>query len=139
EVFTEMTAAIEAAGGVQQPLLLNFRSQKPLIHALNLLFARVFQCSPEVPANAVGELGYVDHESSTAVREAENEPPHVEFILSAISEDEESNGSPRYRRSSFFSAQERDADQVAARVRALVTGDESGNADSSLARSISKT
>ena len=31
DVFREMTEAIEAKGGVQQPLHLNFRSQKPLI------------------------------------------------------------------------------------------------------------
>jgi ATP-dependent helicase/nuclease subunit A len=31
DVFSEMTAAIESAGGAKQPLHLNFRSQKPLI------------------------------------------------------------------------------------------------------------
>jgi ATP-dependent helicase/nuclease subunit A len=119
DVFAEMTAAIEEAGGIQQPLRLNFRSQKPLIDALNFLFARVFQRSDEVPAQAVRELGHVDHEPSIAVREAEADPPHVEFILSAISEDEQANGAQRSRRSNF-AAHDRDAEQVAARIRALI-------------------
>jgi ATP-dependent helicase/nuclease subunit A len=131
DVFTEMTRAIEEAGGIKQPLLLNFRSQKPLIDALNFLFARIFERGTEVPTDAVGELGYVNHESSVAVREAENEPPHVEFILSAISDDETSNYTPRFRRSNY-SAQERDAEQVAGRIRTLVNGDQNGQEDSSL-------
>jgi ATP-dependent helicase/nuclease subunit A len=121
DVFAEMTAAIEDAGGIQQPLRLNFRSQKPLIDALNFLFARVFQRSDDVPAYAVSELGYVDHEPSVAVREPEADPPHVELLVSAISEDDETNGAPRYRRSNF-AAQDRDAEQVAARIRALLSG-----------------
>jgi ATP-dependent helicase/nuclease subunit A len=125
DVFAEMTAAIEDAGGIQQPLRLNFRSQKPLIEALNFLFARVFQRSDDVPAQAVRELGHVDHEPSIAVREAEEDPPHVELILSAISEDEEANGVQRNRRSNF-AAQDRDAEQVAARIRALITPEYAG-------------
>jgi len=118
DVFTEMTAAIEAAGGLAQPLLLNFRSQAPLINALNFLFARVFESTADVPFDAVGELGYVAHEPSAAVRGIENDPPHVEFIVSVMAEEDEANGQ-RYRRSNF-SAQERDAEQVAARIRDLV-------------------
>jgi ATP-dependent helicase/nuclease subunit A len=120
DVFAEMTAAIEESGGLAQPLLLNFRSQKPLIDALNFLFAQVFQGTADVPSEAVGELGYVEHEPSVAVRERESDPPHVELIVSAIGEDEDSNSNPRYRRSSL-SAHERDAEQVAARIAALVT------------------
>src|SRR5207253_9482199 len=37
DVFSEMTAAIEKAEGKQQPLHLNFRSQKPLIDSFNFL------------------------------------------------------------------------------------------------------
>ncbi len=138
DVFSEMTEAIEAAGGIQQPLLLNFRSQQPLIAALNFLFAQIFEPNTDVPTDAVGELGYVEHESSLAVRAAENEPPHVEFMVTAISDDEDSNGAPRYRRSNY-AGQERDAEQVAERIRALVSGtdfslcdDENNNTDSSL-------
>jgi ATP-dependent helicase/nuclease subunit A len=137
DVFAEMTAAIEASGGLAQPLLLNFRSQKPLIDALNFLFAQVFQSTVDVPFGAAGELGYVEHEPSEAVRGSENDPPHVEFIVSAIGEDEDANSGQRYRRSSL-SAHERDADQVAARIAALVNGtdfsggDEQSNTDSSL-------
>ena len=120
DVFSEMTTAIEESGGLAQPLLLNFRSQKPLIDALNFLFAQVFQSTAGVPFEAVGELGYVEHEPSEAVRESENDPPHVEFIVSAIGEDEDANSNQRYRRSSL-SAHERDAEQVAARIAALVT------------------
>ena len=137
DVFTEMTAAIEETGGLAQPLLLNFRSQKPLIDALNFLFAKVFQAADDIPFDAVGELGYVDHEPSEAVRPSENDPPHVELIVSAISEDEDPNGGQRYRRSSL-SAHERDAEQVAERIGTLVSGtdfspgDAKDNTDSSL-------
>jgi len=120
DVFSEMTTAIEESGGLAQPLLLNFRSQKPLIDALNFLFAQIFQNTAGVPFEMVGELGYVEHEPSEAVRETENDPPHVEFIVSAIGEDEDANSNQRYRRSSL-SAHERDAEQVAARIAALVT------------------
>jgi ATP-dependent helicase/nuclease subunit A len=120
DVFSEMTSAIEAAGGLAQPLLLNFRSQKPLIDALNFLFAQVFESNADVPFEAVGELGYVEHEPSTAVRGIENDPPHVELIISAIGEDEDSSGAQRYRRSNL-SAHERDAEQVAARISELIT------------------
>ena len=120
DVFTEMTASIEEAGGIQQPLLLNFRSQKPLIDALNFVFARIFQRGTDVPNDVVNELGYVGHETSKAVRAAENDPPHVEFIVGAINDDDESNGPRRSRRNSF-SAHERDAEQVAARIKELIS------------------
>jgi ATP-dependent helicase/nuclease subunit A len=123
DVFTEMTASIEKAGGIQQPLLLNFRSQKPLVEALNFLFAKIFQCSTDVLSNVLGELGYVNHEPSIAEREAETDPPHVEFILGVVSEEEEADSSPRYRRSNI-SPHERDAEQVAARIKELA--DEAG-------------
>jgi len=120
DVFAEMTTAIEKAGGIQQPLLLNFRSQQPLIDALNFLFARIFERTVDLPDAALGELGYVEHEPSIAVRAAENDPPHVEFVVSAI-EDPEANGNQRTSRNSYL-AHERDAEQVAARISALVRG-----------------
>ncbi|HMH45718.1 MAG TPA: 3'-5' exonuclease, partial [Pyrinomonadaceae bacterium] len=125
DVFSEMTATIKNAGGAEQPLQLNFRSQKPLIDSLNFLFAKIFQSGPDVPGDALSELGYVEHEPSVAVRDLEHDPPHVEFLLSAIQEDEDANAYGKSR-SSSFAAHERDAEQVAARIRALVG---SGSAD----------
>src|SRR5437667_10466438 len=43
DVFAEMTEAIERASGAQQPLKVNFRSQKALIDAFNFLFKRIFE------------------------------------------------------------------------------------------------
>ncbi len=47
-VFQEMTRTLEAAGGESKPLLLNFRSQPPLIHFFNYLFERLFKPAEEV-------------------------------------------------------------------------------------------
>src|SRR3989440_4677079 len=124
DVFSEMTETIKDAGGAEQPLQLNFRSQKPLIDSLNFLFAKIFQSGPEVPSDALSELGYVEHEPSLAVRPIEQDPPHVEFLLSAIPEDQDANAPGKYR-SSSFAGHERDAEQVAARIRTLVTGTDS--------------
>ena len=121
DVFSEMTATMKNAGGAEQPLQLNFRSQKPLIDSLNFLFAKIFQSGPDVPSDELSELGYVEHEPGVAVRELEHDPPHVEFLLSAVQEDEDKDVSGKYR-SSSFAAHERDAEQVAARIRALVSG-----------------
>src|SRR5437773_6312324 len=68
DVFREMTAAIESADGTQQPLHLNFRSQRPLIGALNFLFARIFRARSEVPTDQLAALGFVSHETSIAHR-----------------------------------------------------------------------
>src|SRR5438128_11348971 len=114
-----MTATMKNAGGAEQPLQLNFRSQKPLIDSLNFLFAKIFQSGPDVPSDELSELGYVEHEPSVAVRELERDPPHVEFLLSAVQEDEDKDVSGKYL-SSSFAAHERDAEQVAARIRALL-------------------
>ena len=119
DVFSEMTATMKNAGGAEQPLQLNFRSQKPLIDSLNFLFAKIFQSGPDVPSDELSELGHVEHEPGVAVRELEHDPPHVEFLLSAVPEDEDKDVSGKYR-SSSFAAHERDAEQVAARIRALV-------------------
>src|SRR5204863_8281643 len=64
------------------------------------------------------ELGYVGHEPSVAERAAENDPPHVEFIVGAVTDEETTQ---RSRRNSF-AAHERDAEQVAARIKVLVSG-----------------
>jgi len=122
DVFTEMTTAIENAGGTQQPLHLNFRSQPSLIDAFNFLFARIFRARNEVPPAALGQLGYVSHEPSKAERGAEHEPPLVELLVSALPESksstDENEGEAEER--DPLGAQERDAEQVAARIRTLV-------------------
>ncbi len=128
DVFSEMTSAIENAGGRQQPLQLNFRSQQPLIDCFNFLFAKIFQARTEVPESALGQLGYVNHEPSKAVRGAEHEPPLVELLVSALPENKpdaaEADDSADDRDS--LSAQERDAEQIAARIRTLVNAGSAG-------------
>jgi ATP-dependent helicase/nuclease subunit A len=120
DVFREMTEAIQAAGGVPQPLHLNFRSQKPLIDSLNLLFARVFKTRSEISPGESIQLGYVSHEPSVAERGTEHEPPLVELLVSVLpdvrkttdeSESEEGREPP--------GARERDAAQLVERIKAL--------------------
>jgi ATP-dependent helicase/nuclease subunit A len=124
DVFSEMTAAMEDAGGTQQPLHLNFRSQQPLIDYFNFLFAKIFQARSDVPKAALGQLGYVNHEPSRAERGAEHDPPLVELLVSAVPESKtdanESEDSTEER--DPLGAQERDAEQIAARIRTLVGG-----------------
>ena len=120
DVFTEMTAAIEKAGGAQQPLHLNFRSQKPLIDSFNFLFAKIFQARTEVPLDALGQLGYVKHEPSTAQRGVEHEPPLVELLVSALPESSPDESDDGAEERDPLGPQERDAEQVAARIRTLV-------------------
>ncbi|MDX6531043.1 MAG: hypothetical protein QOH41_3333 [Blastocatellia bacterium] len=124
DVFSEMTAAIEKAGGAQQPLHLNFRSQRPLIDYFNFLFAKVFQARNEVPQAALGQLGYVTHEPGKAERGVEHEPPLVELLVSALPESGSTAEEPEDAADDRdpLGAQERDAEQVAARIRTLVRG-----------------
>jgi len=132
DVFSEMTAAIESAAGAQQPLHLNFRSQPALIDCLNFLFAKIFHPRSEVPEAALGQLGYVRHEPGKAERGAEHEPPLVELLVSAlpesrstVAESEEDAGDAAEARDPL-GAQERDAEQVAARIKALTGKSENG-------------
>jgi ATP-dependent helicase/nuclease subunit A len=124
DVFSEMTTAIEAAGGSRQPLHLNFRSQKPLIDAFNFLFSRIFRARAEVPRAALSQVGFVNHEPSQAERGAEHQPPLVEVMISAIPESQASDhAEDGPADGDALSAHERDADQVAARIKSLVTGE----------------
>src|SRR5207245_6297009 len=84
DVFREMTEALETAGGLPQPLHLNFRSQKPLIDSLNFLFAQVFRTRSEVPPGELVQLGYVSHEPSAGERGTKHEPPLVELLVSVM-------------------------------------------------------
>ena len=122
DVFAEITAAIEAAGGAQQPLNVNFRSQKPLIEAFNFLFKRIFEARTEIPRAELSRLGYVEHEASIAERRGEHEPPLVEFLVSVLppakkSHDKSENTAEE--QSDRFDARERDAAQVVERIDAL--------------------
>jgi ATP-dependent helicase/nuclease subunit A len=115
DIFTQMTAAIERADGKSQPLPLNFRSQRPLIDVFNFIFARVFRPRTEVDKGSLGELGYVGHEPSVPLREAESDPPHVELLLGVLN-DQQGDSSTRIN----LLAHERDAEQIAARIQTLV-------------------
>src|SRR2546426_8986222 len=117
DIFTEMTAAIERADGKSQPLPLNFRSQRPLIDVFNFIFARVFRPRTEVDKASLGELGYVGHEPSVPLREAESDPPHVELLVGVL-DDQQGDSSTRIN----LLAHERDAEQIAARIQELTRG-----------------
>jgi ATP-dependent helicase/nuclease subunit A len=124
DVFREMTEAIEAKGGVQQPLHLNFRSQKPLIDGLNFLFARIFRARDDVPTNQLDQLGYVAHEMSVAERGCDDAPPLVEVLVSVLPD----NGRPapgsedEPTRHDSRDGRERDAAQLVERIHALTSG-----------------
>jgi ATP-dependent helicase/nuclease subunit A len=121
DVFSEMTAAIVKAGGAPQPLHLNFRSQKPLIDSFNFLFARIFTARAEVPTTELGQLGFVAHEPSVAERAAEHQPPLIELMVSVLPESKTSavESEEGADESDPLGAHERDAEQVAARIRSL--------------------
>ena len=117
DVFREMTESLIAAGGTSQPLLLNFRSQPPLVNFFNYLFARLFEPRDAVDEKERTELGYVSHEPSVAKREPRDDGPLVELLVSTettVATDAESD--PRVE----LSSREIDAEQLAHRIRALV-------------------
>ncbi len=117
DVFTEMTAAIAQASGISQPLPLNFRSQKPLIEAFNFLFGKIFKARAGIDPANLKELGFVGHEPSTPLREAETNPPHLELVVGVLPD----NSSESFARTNLL-AHERDAEQIAARIQALIAG-----------------
>ncbi|HSS19675.1 MAG TPA: UvrD-helicase domain-containing protein [Pyrinomonadaceae bacterium] len=121
-VFSEMTKTLLAAGGESKPLLLNFRSQPPLIEFFNHLFARLFEPDEEVPTKECAELGYVAHEPSDAKRELRDSGPLVELMITteaARYDDEDPKADQNSR--------ELDAAQLALRIASLV---EAENGDS---------
>jgi ATP-dependent helicase/nuclease subunit A len=113
-VFKLISDWIEAAGGERKPLHLNFRSQPQLVAFFNELFRRVFTCT-ELEDEELSQLGYVPHEEGIPERETVDSCPLVELHLD-VRPSEAENGSPRFTRSS----RERDAAQVATRIRELV-------------------
>jgi ATP-dependent helicase/nuclease subunit A len=114
-VFSEMTNTLLRAGGESKPLLLNFRSQPPLIHFFNYLFARLFRPEEALTAAELNELGYVAHEASEAKRELCNPGPLVELMITTEGSGAEDD--PKAARDS----RELDAEQLAQRIISLVT------------------
>ncbi|HYJ84603.1 MAG TPA: UvrD-helicase domain-containing protein [Pyrinomonadaceae bacterium] len=113
-VFSAMTDTLLAAGGEVKPLLLNFRSQPPLIKFFNLLFERLFRPKDEVGPREREELGYVYHEPSDARRELRDGGPLVELMVTTEASGYEDD--PKADQGS----RELDAQQLALRIASLV-------------------
>ena len=125
DVFREMTETLIEAGGESKPLLLNFRSQPPLVNFFNHLFERLFRPKEEIPREELAELGYVAHEPSEAKRELRDEGPLVELIVSTeMTEAPQGEGEDQKAEQS---SRELDAQQLAQRIRALVGSLEANN------------
>src|SRR6185312_14769640 len=123
DVFQQTTDTLVAAGGLEQPLHLNFRSQPPLIHFFNHLFARLFQTPEEVPPEELAQLGYVAFEQSREQRQPEDHAPLVELLIDTKAP---ADDTPKAQRTQA----ERDAKQVARRILSLVHAENSSDADS---------
>lgn len=127
-VFSEMTDTLLAAGGESKPLLLNFRSQPPLINFFNYLFRRLFEPKDEVAHREREELGYVDHEPSEARRELRDTGPLVELMITTEASGNEDD--PKAEQTS----RELDAEQLARRIVSLVdSGTDSANSSAGIA------
>ncbi len=113
-VFSEMTKTLLAAGGESKPLLLNFRSQPPLINFFNFLFERLFKPAEEVSPQEREGLGYVGHEPSEAKRELRDTGPLVELMITTEASGNEDD--PKAEQNS----RELDAEQLARRIVSLV-------------------
>src|SRR5258708_3197841 len=126
DVFREMSTEIEAAGGMQVPLHLNFRSQKPLIDSLNFLFERIFHARAEIPAEHLGQLGYVEHEPGIPERGAVDQSPLVELLVSVLPDaarnDSDESADDSADDQNQPNVRERDAEQLVERINALVAG-----------------
>ncbi|HZE72980.1 MAG TPA: UvrD-helicase domain-containing protein [Pyrinomonadaceae bacterium] len=114
DVFREMSSALIESGGVAKPLLLNFRSQPPLINFFNYLFARLFDIDQELPADAGDELGYVEHTPSKAKRGLRDTGPLVELMITTTAAADPDD--PKSEQTS----RELDAEQLALRISRLV-------------------
>ncbi|MEP6569157.1 MAG: UvrD-helicase domain-containing protein [Acidobacteriota bacterium] len=112
-VFSAMTERLCAEGGESKPLLLNFRSQPPLIHFFNFLFERLFTAA-EVSPGERAELGYVQHEPSEAKREPRDTGALVELMITTEASGDEDD--PKAEQTS----RELDAEQLARRIVSLV-------------------
>ncbi|MCM3905112.1 MAG: UvrD-helicase domain-containing protein [Pyrinomonadaceae bacterium] len=126
DVFREMTESLTASGGEERPLLLNFRSQSPLIDFYNYLFRRLFQPNEEVTEPERVELGYVGHEPSEARRELRDSGPLVEVMITTEASGEggeRENGRKGDDPKAEQSSRELDAQQLAQRIIALTGND----------------
>ncbi len=121
DVFHEMTQTMIEAGGETKPLLVNFRSQPPLIDFFNYLFANLFQPKDEVPTQELKDLGYVRHEPSEAKRELRDAGPLVELMITVEASGDEDD--PKAEQSS----RELDAEQLALRIISLVGSGSAGD------------
>jgi ATP-dependent helicase/nuclease subunit A len=115
-VFSAMTERLVAERGESKPLLLNFRSQPPLINFFNYLFERLFAPVDELAPRERAELGYVGHERSEAKRELRDSGPLVELMVTTEASGEEDD--PKAEQNS----RELDAAQLARRIISLVDG-----------------
>ena len=123
DVFSEMTGTLVNAGGEEKPLLLNFRSQPPLINFFNYLFERLFQPKDAVATSELKELGYVGHEASDARRELRDSGPLIELLVTTEGSGDDDD--PKAEQSS----RELDAAQIARRINALTDpGNDPGTA-----------
>lgn len=122
DVFREMTETLVSAGGEEKPLLVNFRSQPPLVSFFNYLFAQLFQPTDEIMPAVLKELGYVAHEPSDAKRELRDEGPLVELMITI-----EASGDADDRKAEQTS-RELDAAQLAQRITSLVRAASCGTA-----------
>jgi ATP-dependent helicase/nuclease subunit A len=113
-VFSAMTERLVAEGGESKPLLLNFRSQPPLINFFNYLFERLFAPADDVAPGERAELGYVGHEPSEAKRELRDSGPLVELMVTTEASGNEDD--PKAEQNS----RELDAEQLARRIISLV-------------------
>src|SRR4029077_13454569 len=113
-VFSEMTGTLLAAGGESKPLVLNFRSQPPLINFFNFLFERLFKPGDDVSARERAELGYVGAEPSEAKRELRDSGPLIELMITTEASGNEDD--PKAEQTS----RELDAEQLARRIISLV-------------------
>jgi ATP-dependent helicase/nuclease subunit A len=112
DVFQQMTRALKEAGGTEQPLHLNFRSQPALINFFNHLFSRLFQLEEQLSSAELSELGFVEFEASNQQREQVDEGPLVELLIDTKSPDDDDPKASQ-------TAAERDARQVAQRILSL--------------------
>jgi ATP-dependent helicase/nuclease subunit A len=119
DVFREMTGTLIVAGGEEKPLLLNFRSQPPLIGFFNHLFERLFIPSEDTASTGLEALGYVPHQASEAKREARDPEPLVELMITTEASTAEDD--PKAEQTS----RQLDAAQLAQRIIDLVESGDS--------------
>jgi ATP-dependent exoDNAse (exonuclease V) beta subunit len=113
-VFSAMTERLIAERGESKPLLLNFRSQPPLISFFNYLFERLFAPGDDLAPRERAELGYVSHEPSEAKRDLRDRGPLVELMVTTEASSDEDD--PKAEQNS----RELDAEQLARRIISLV-------------------